>query len=70
MHPQGLPFSVNVAATMAKAMGVVDVVDTVESVELETATKVSAPIAKLTVIMQMHAESGNALRREETTEEM
>jgi hypothetical protein len=35
-------------------------------VEPETATKVSAPIAKLTAILQMHAESGNTLRREET----
>ena len=48
----------------------VDTVDTVEAVELETATKVSAPIAKLTAILQMHAGSGNTLRREETTEEM
>jgi hypothetical protein len=70
-----------VAATVAEAeaMGVVDVVDaedavdtvdTVEAVEPKTATKVSAPIAKLTAILQMHAESGNALRREKTTEEM
>jgi len=47
----------------------VDIVDTVEAVELETATKVSAPIAKLTAILQMHAGSGNAPRREETMEE-
>jgi hypothetical protein len=47
----------------------VDTVDTVEAVEPETATKVSAPIAKLTAIRQMHAGSGNAPRREETTEE-
>jgi len=59
---------------MAKAMGVVDaedavdVVDTVEAVEPETATKVSAPIAKLTAILQMYAGSRNAPRREETTE--
>jgi len=54
---------------MAEAVGVedtVDMVDTVEEVEPETATKVSAPIAKLTGILQMHAESGNELRREET----
>jgi len=47
----------------------VDTVDTVEAVEPETATKVSAPIAKLTAILQMHTESRNAPRREETTEE-
>jgi hypothetical protein len=79
MHRQGPTFSLNVAATVAEAMGMVDVVvtadtedpvdtvDTVEAVEPETATKVSAPSAKLTAILQMHAESGNALRREETT---
>jgi hypothetical protein len=83
MHPRGLHFSLNMAATMteaeAEAVGVVDVVvaadaedavdtvDTVEAVELETATKVSAPIAKLAAVLQMHAESRNALRREETT---
>ena len=44
----------------------VDTVDTEEAVEPETATNLSAPIAKLTAILQMHAESGNALRREET----
>ena len=64
------------AATMTKAVSMVDMVvaadaedavDTVEAVEPETATKVSAPIAKLTAILRMHAESGNALRREETT---
>jgi hypothetical protein len=61
---------------VAEAVGVVDVVlladaedavDTMEAVEPETATKGSAPIAKLTAILQIHAESGNALRREETT---
>jgi hypothetical protein len=64
---------------MAKAVGVVDVehavdavdtvdtVDTEEAVEPETATKVSARIAILTAILQMHDESGNVLRREETT---
>jgi hypothetical protein len=76
MHPRGSPFSLNVAATVAGAVGVedavdtvdtVDMVDTVEAVEPVTARKVSAPIAKLTAIRQMHAESGNALRREETT---
>ena len=60
------------------AVGVVDAeeaedavhtVDTEEAVEPETATKVSAPIAKLTAILQMHAGSGNAPRREETAEE-
>jgi hypothetical protein len=78
MHPRGPPFSLNVAATVAEAVGVVDVedavdaedtvdtVDTEEDVEPETATKVSAHIAKLTAILQMHAESGNEFRREET----
>ena len=47
----------------------VDTVDTEEAVELETATKVSAPIAKVTAILPMHTGSGNAPRREETTEQ-
>jgi len=55
------------AQAEAKAVDVEDAVDLVEAVELVTATKVSAPIAKLAAIRQMHAESGNALRREETT---
>ena len=40
----------------------VDIVDTVEAVEPETAMKVSAPIAKLTAILQMDAGSGNMPR--------
>jgi len=48
----------------------VEMVDTEEEVEPETATKVSAPIATLTVIVQMQARSGNAPRREEITEQM
>jgi hypothetical protein len=61
------------------AVGVADVldaedsintVDTVEAVQPETATKVSAPIAQLTAILQMHAGNGNAVRREKTTEKM
>ena len=55
---------------VAGADDAVDIVDTVEAVEPETATKVSTPIAKLTAILQMHAGSRNAPRREETTEEM
>jgi len=51
----------------ADAEDAVDTVDMVEAVEPETAMKVSAPIAKLKVILQMHAESGNVPRREETT---
>jgi len=47
-----------------------DVVDAVETVDPETVTKVSTPIVKLTTIVQMHAESANAHRREETTEMM
>jgi hypothetical protein len=54
----------------ADAEDAVDTVDTVEAVEPETATKVSAPIAKLTAFLQMHAGSGNVPRRKETTEEM
>ena len=50
------------------AVDTVETVDAVEAVELETATKVSAPIAKLTATLQMHAGSGIAPRREETTE--
>jgi len=75
MHPRGLPCSHNVVATVAQAVGVVDVentvdtVDKVEAVEPETATEVSAPISKLTAILQMHAGSRNAPRREETMEE-
>ena len=53
----------------ADAEDAVDIVDTVEAVEPETATKVSAPIAKLTAMLQMHAGSRIAPRREETTEE-
>ena len=45
----------------------VDTVDTEEAVELKTAMIVSAPIANLTAILQVHAGSANALRREETT---
>ena len=71
MHPRGPPYFPDVAATVAEgeaeAVGAVDAVDAVEAVEAEIATRVSAPIAKLTAILQMHAESGNALRREETT---
>jgi hypothetical protein len=48
----------------------VDAVNTVETVDPETVTKVSALIATLTAILQMHAESANARRREETTEMM
>jgi hypothetical protein len=64
------------AATVAEAVGIVDAedaedavdaVDTAESVEPETATKVSAPIAKLTAIQQIHTGNGNTLRRKETT---
>jgi len=83
MHSWGPPFSHNVAATVveAEAVGVgmmdmedtadkVDAVNKVETVDLETVIKVSAPIAKLTAILQMYAESANARRREETTEMM
>jgi hypothetical protein len=73
MHPRGLLNALNVAATVAEkvvdAEDVVDAVGTVEAVEPETATKVSAPIAKLTAILQLHEGSGTAPRREEMTEE-
>jgi len=79
MHPRGQAFSRNVVTTVTKAVGVVDPVDPVDPVdtvdtadteqaaELEKATKVSAPIAQLTAILQMHAGSAYVLRREETT---
>jgi hypothetical protein len=66
----------------AKAQDVVDTVDVVDAVDavdaenavkaeiaMEMGNRVSAPIAKLTAIPQMHAGNGNALRREETAEE-
>jgi len=65
----------NSAATVAEATGMVDMedavaivdtvhtVDTMEAVEPKTAKKVNEPSAKLTAILQMHAESRNALRR-------
>jgi hypothetical protein len=57
---------VDVVVVAVDAEDAVDTVDTVEAVEPETATKVSALIAKLPAILQMHAESGKALKREET----
>ena len=47
----------------------VDAVDTVEVMEAKITTRVSAPTARFPAILQMHAESRNALRREETAEE-
>jgi hypothetical protein len=64
-----------VAAIVARVKGkdAVDAVDMEKAVKAEIATemgnRVSAPIAKLTAILQMHAENGNALRREEIAEE-
>ena len=49
------------------AVDAVDTMDTVEAAEPETASKVSAPIATLTAILQIDAGSRNAVRREETT---
>jgi len=43
--------------------------DMVEEVEQETATKVSAPMARLTATLQMHAGSGHAPGRVGTMEE-
>jgi hypothetical protein len=83
MHLLGLLYFPNVVSTVAEAMRsevaehtveaveVVepeDAVDALEVVAAEITTRVSAPIAKLTAILQMHTESGNALRREETAE--
>jgi DNA uptake protein ComE-like DNA-binding protein len=48
----------------------VDVVNTVDMLDLETVTKVSALIAKLTAILQMDEESANTRKREETMEMM
>ena len=68
MHPRGPPGSLKMAATVAVGVVEAKVMDAVdEAVEPETATKVSAPIAKLTAILRMHADSEKALRREETT---
>jgi len=55
------------AEAEVKAIAVGNAVDMVDVVESETATNVSTLIAKLTAILQMHAKSPNALRREETT---
>jgi len=49
------------------AVYLLNTADIVGVVERHTATKVSAHIANLTAIVQMDAESCNALRREETT---
>jgi hypothetical protein len=58
----------------AKVEVAVDAVDMEKAVKAEIAmdmgNRVSAPIAKLTAILQMHAENGNAIRREETAEDM
>jgi len=60
----------------AKPMEVIDAVDIVDVVvmvdkpeELELAIRLSAPVAKLTAIIQIDAESGNTLRKEKTAEE-
>jgi len=77
--PQGLPSSPTVAAIVARAKAedagdLVNAVDMEKAVKAETATdmgnSVSAPTAKLTAILQMHTENGNALRREETAEQV
>jgi hypothetical protein len=60
-------------ATVAEAVGTQDREDAVAVAEVvevvEITTRVSAPIAKLTAIIQMHAESGNTLKREGPAEE-
>jgi hypothetical protein len=55
------------AVDSVDAVDMVDAVHAVHVVEPETATKVSALIAKFTAILQMQAENTNTLRREETT---
>jgi len=82
MHLWRPPVLLTEAVTVAEAVGRVDIlagvdkVDTVDTMDMvdmeeaadtETVMKVGAPIAKMTAILQMHAESSNALRREETT---
>jgi hypothetical protein len=47
------------AMAVVDAVGAVDAVNTVETVDPQTPTKVSAPIAKLTTTLQLHAESAN-----------
>jgi len=72
MHLLGPPPSRNVVAIVAKPMEVVevvdmvDLVDTVEAVEPETGMIVNAPNAIMTALPQLHAGSGNVLRRRET----
>jgi hypothetical protein len=44
----------------------VDPMDAVDRMEIETAPNVSAPIANLTTILQLHEENRNALGREDT----
>jgi len=71
MHAQGPPYFPHMTAPMAEALIAVDVVDVVdavnaaeavlaveavEAVDAAIATRVSAPIAKLTAILQMYAE--------------
>jgi len=77
--PQGLPSSPNVAAIVArvKAEDVVDAVDTVDAekavkaqIATEIGNRVSAPMAKLSAIPQMHAGNENTLQREKTAEEV
>jgi UDP-N-acetylglucosamine:LPS N-acetylglucosamine transferase len=82
MHPQRLLNFPNVAAIVDKAVGMVDKVDAVDTVDVMEAVKaveavevvdaaiatgVCAPIAQLIIILQIHAESDDKLRREETT---
>jgi len=65
--PKAEAVSVVDSEDVVDMVDMVDMVEAVEAVELETAMKLSAQSAKLTVILQMHEEAGNALRREETT---
>jgi hypothetical protein len=57
------------AVDAVETLEMVEAVEAVETVEAEIVTRVSSHIAKLTAILQMHAESGNTLRRVETAEE-
>jgi hypothetical protein len=79
IHSQGPSFTLNAAATISEAVGMVDVedvgdavdkvdmLDLIEAVEPETAMKVSAPITKLMDLQQMHGNSRNVPRWQQTT---
>jgi len=57
------------ARDVVDAVGAIEAGEGVDVVDAEIVIRVSAPIAKFTALVQMHAERGNTLRREETAEE-